>query len=150
MCGSLAGGAGVEAARPDWLLVTAGSSSVGAAPVELCRGSAVFGLAAPRSGRVWSSTTGVRGVASSGVDVVEEADVESHGVRLDAARWRLQGVRGPMTSRPRGDTSDPRLRRGAAAARRRNITFASRKTGSRKDLCVISLFVLDLSVRTVA
>jgi hypothetical protein len=79
----------------------------------------------------------------------EVADL-GHGVRVDGARWRLFGVRGPATSRPLGGTSVPRLLRGGAAARRRHVSLGVDEDGIQKDLIVILLSVLGLSVRSVA
>jgi hypothetical protein len=55
-----------------------------------------------------------------------------------------------MTSRPQRDTSEPRLKGGAAAARRRHGLLLVDEDGIQKDLFVFLLFVLDLSVRNVA
>ena len=52
----------------------------------------------------------------SGCGKVEGAAFVDHGVWLDGARWRLHGVRGPVASRPLGDTSDPRFGRCSGGA----------------------------------
>jgi hypothetical protein len=78
------------------------------------------------------------------------ADVGGHGVRVDGARWRLFGVRGPASSRPLGDTSDPRLKGGEAAARRRHVSLGVDEDEFQKGLFVFLLSVLGLSVRSVA
>jgi hypothetical protein len=84
------------------------------------------------------------------VALLEGVGVVGHGVRVDGARWRLFGVRGPATSRLLGGTSDPRLKGGGAAARRRNVSLGVDEDEIQKDLIVISLSVLGLSVRSVA
>ena len=77
---------------------------------------------------------------------VDRAEDWSHSVRLDGARWRLRGVRGLSTSRPHGDASDPRLKRGVAAARRQSGLLGVDDDGVQEGLSCIFLFVLDLSV----
>ena len=134
----------------EWLLVAAGFSSVGAAPVELRRGSAVLSeLATPRSSRAWSSPTGVRGVVALAFEEFEGAvslklgdDDGVAGRRFFGTEWRRLPVRA-------GELPDPRRRGGGAAARRRDVLVNVFLVGVQLDSFVILLFVLDLSVRNL-
>jgi hypothetical protein len=146
----LAGGVVEKMAWPEWLLASAGFSSVGAAPVELRRGSAVLSrLAALRRSGAWLSPSGDRGVAAPSVEVFEGADALKHGDddgvagrRLFGAEWRRLPVRA-------GETPDPRRRGGGAAARRRDVLIFVFLVGVQQDSVLFLLFVLDLSVRTM-
>jgi hypothetical protein len=89
-----AGGAMVEEVVPEWFLKMAVFPSVGAAPWELRRGSAVLlSSAALRSSRESSPFAGVQGMVDPAIDVLEDEVAEGRGgVAVHCARWRCSGT----------------------------------------------------------
>jgi hypothetical protein len=140
-----------EGARLERLLEAVVFFPGGGAPLGFCSWpSASSSPVSPWSYWVSSSLSSVRVAVALGCVMFEEDADLGHGVRVDGARWRLFGVRGPATSRPLGGTSVPRLLGGGAAARRRHVSLGVDEDVIQKDLIVILLSVLGLSVRSVA
>ena len=92
--GVLAGGVGEDAASPEWPFVAVISSSDGAAPRELRRGSTVPALfVALRSAREVSPYAGVREKADPAFDEFGDAGAcVQDGVVLHRAGWRCFGT----------------------------------------------------------
>jgi hypothetical protein len=148
---SSAGGAVEKGARLEQLLEEVVFFPGDGAPMGFCSwSSASSSPVSPWSYWVSSPLSSDRVVVALGCHLFEEAADLSHGVQVDGARRRLFRVRGPATSRPLGGTSDPRLKGGGAAVRRRPITLGVDEDEIHKDLIVSLLSVLGLSVRYVA
>jgi hypothetical protein len=138
----LAGGAVVEAAVPEWLLLAAIFPSAGAAPVELRRGSAGLALfAAPRSAREVFPFAGVRGLVDLAIDdlkvAVLKVKVASLTVAQGGGAMALRSVRLPVRD---GEPPSPRSWRWCGGFRRRGIVLDEVEASAQKDLVVFSLF----------
>ena len=140
--GVLAGGALVEEVVPEWCLSTAVFPSVGAAPWELRRGSAVLpSFAAPRSAREGSPFAGVQEMVDPAVDDLEgEVAVGQGGVAVRCAGWRCSGTEGRRLPVRDGGPPSPSYRRWCGRFRRRNACAMKTMPELRRDFFVISLF----------
>ena len=140
--GVAAGGAGVEAAALACLLVAADFLSVGAAPVELRRGSAApTSSAAPRSAREVIPFAGVRGMADLAADDLKGAVLMTKMAALTIVKGG--GASAPRSVRlPARDREPPSSRpwRCCGRFRRRGVLLGEDEATVQKDLVVISLF----------
>ena len=118
-----AGGVGEVAVVPEWLLLAAVSSSVGAAPLELRRGSAVSSSFAAR----WSSRedipfAGVREMAVPAIDDLEDAVAGGLvGLAVRRGGWRCSCTEGRRLPCRQGEPPSPRLWRSCGGLRRRSV-----------------------------
>jgi hypothetical protein len=119
----LAGDAEEEAAASEQLLVMAVFFSVGLAPVELRRGSAVQPLsAAPRSRREGFPYAGGREVADPVFDDLEDAVAGGQvGVAVRRGGWRCSGTEERRLPCREGEPPSPRFRRLCGGLRRRSV-----------------------------
>ena len=105
------------------LLVAAVYSSVGAAPVELRRGSAAPpSFAAHRSFREGFPFAGIREVADPAIDDFEDAvagDLDGFAVRRGG--WRCSGTEGRRLPCRQGEPPSPRSWRSCGGLRRRSV-----------------------------
>ena len=117
VCGWLAGGAVEGAAVPEWRVLSAAiSSSDGAAPEELRRGSAALGsLAARRSSRVTFPLAGGRGTAAPAfVDLEGSFAFVQDRLVVCGARWRHSGAEERRPPDRLGSSPSPRFHGGVA------------------------------------
>ena len=124
---------------PEWLLAAVVSSSDGAAPVELRRGSAaLFSLEARRSPRVTVPLAGGRETAVPAfVDLEGEDVVDQDGVVVCRSGWRCSGAEERRLPGRDGDPPSPRLWRSSGRIRRRSGLFDGDEARARKDFIVI-------------
>ena len=123
---------------PEWLLVAAVFSSVGAAPVELRRGSAALSsLAARRSSRMGFPLAGVREVAVPAVEDLEGVlAVGQDGVAVCRAGWRCSGAEERRLPSREGEPPSPRVWRRCGGFRRRSGLLDDDDARAQKDFNV--------------
>ena len=140
--GGPAGGAAVEKVVPEWILLTAVFPSVGAAPCELRRGSAVSpSSAALRSAREGSPFAGVQEVVDPAVDILEGEVAERHGgVAVRCAGWRCSGTEERRLPVRDGGAPSPSYWRWCGGFRRRDVVHDEDDASAQKDLIVIFMF----------
>ena len=124
---------------PEWLLVAAAFSSVGAAPVELRRGSAALSsLAARQSYRMSFPIAGVREVAVPAVEDLEGVlAVGQDGVAVCRAGWRCSVAEERRLPGREGEPPSPSVRRSSGGIRRRSVQFVGGEARVQKDFYVI-------------
>jgi hypothetical protein len=143
VCGGVpAGGAVVEVVVPEWFWAAAVFPSVGAAPWELRRGSAVVpSSAAPRSAREGSPFAGVHGMVDPVVDVLEGEVAEGQGgVAVRCAWWRCFGTEERRLPVRDGGPPSPSFRRWCGGLRRRSVVHDEGEVTAQKDLFVNLMF----------
>ena len=143
VCGGvLAGGAGEVVVLPEWPFAAVVSSSDGAAPTELRRGSAVPALfVAPRSAREVSPFAGVREMAESAIDDLEVAGASGQGgVAFRRAGWRCSGTEERRLPDRVGEPPSPRRWRWCGGLRRRSVLRVEDNAGAQRVFVVIFMF----------
>jgi hypothetical protein len=132
----------VEEVVPEWILKMAVFPSVGAAPWELRRGSAVLlSSAALRSSRESSPFAGVQGMVDPAVDVLEDEVADGRGgVAVHCARWRCSGTEECRLPIRDGGPPSPSFWRWCGGFRRHSVGRDEDDATVQKDLIVILMF----------